>query len=108
MGELKMPGDDVPKLGTCCMCETEAGVTNIIMLSRRAPMRGHGWGCVVCDLPMDGAYAVLCDKCLTAYQAAEFKGLKFVCRGYPASDGRVPFDDLAPGHFDHDMAVDHG
>lgn len=54
-----MPGD-TPNLGPCCMCE--GGPThNLIMLNQRGAIPGHGWGCVVCDLPLDGAYAVLCE-----------------------------------------------
>jgi hypothetical protein len=34
--------------------------------------------------------AVLCDRC-----AEEDKPLRFVCRGYPATDGRIPVEAKA-------------
>jgi hypothetical protein len=82
------------------MCEATEGVNTIVMLERRAAIAGHGWGCVVCDLPMDGAYAVLCDPCVERYRA-DRSLLTIVCRGYPATDGRIPIADLPPGEFDH-------
>ena len=95
--------DDEPaSLGSCCICETYFGVRNIVMLDRRAPIAGHGWGCVVCGLPSDGAVAVLCDGCLELFQAGGV--CLFACRGYPAKDGRVPFADLSPEPFGHDEA----
>ena len=90
-------------LGPCCICETEGGVRNIVMLNKKSPVPGHGWGCLVCGLPSDGASAVLCDPCLELYQEDE-NTLKFACRGYPAIDGRIPIDRLE-GHHDHDMEV---
>ncbi len=95
--------DDTPLLGACCICETEFGVTNIILLDERAVIAGHGWGCVVCNLPSDGASAVLCDGCLELFQAGA--PLLFVCRGYPATDGRIS-RAVSPGpRFAHDEAA---
>jgi hypothetical protein len=93
--------DDAPRLGSCCICNTRAGVTNIVMLPYRCVVKGHGWGCLVCELPNDGAVAVLCDSCIAIYQA-DHAALRFACRGYPASDGRVPIADLLSRPFDHD------
>jgi hypothetical protein len=93
--------DDIPKLGPCCICEATDGVRNVLMLPLRGTVKGHGWGCLVCDLPMDGAIAVLCDGCLAIYQSNE-SALRFACRGYPASDGRVPIAELPQEPFDHD------
>jgi len=67
------------------------------MLNRRAPMPGKGWGCVVCDLPQDGAVAVLCESCAD-------QPPRFVCVGYPKDGARFPFDELPPGEFDHDLS----
>lgn len=89
-------------LGTCCICTTPTGVRNVIMLPNKAEVLGHGWGCFVCNLPADGASAVLCDPCLTLYQAGEF-ALVCVCRGYPAIDGRIPYDRLDPTSHTHDQ-----
>jgi hypothetical protein len=100
--EPSEPDDvDMPKLGPCCMCESIWGAWNILMLPLRGIVKGHGWGCFVCDLPCDGAIAVLCDDCLAIYQVHE-SALRFVCRGYSASDGRVPIAELPQEPFDHD------
>lgn len=81
-------------LGPCCNCGTRRGVVNIMMLDRRAPVAGCGWGCVVCGLPSDGAVAVLCDDCVD-------QEVRFVCEGYPSSGKRVPFNNLSPDKFAH-------
>lgn len=94
-------------LGPCCMCDGTESVNNVIMLSRRGAVPGHGWGCVVCSLPMDGAYAVLCDTCLPKWQA-DNSLLTVACRGYPGKEGRILVAELPDGEFDHNPAVDHG
>jgi hypothetical protein len=82
-------------------------VINVMMLHRRGPVPGKGWGCVACGLPADGAVAVLCDACTERYQKDETVELRFVCWGYATSGLRVPIDQLPPGEFDHDMSVPH-
>ena len=52
---------DTPDLGPCCCCGGTERVRDIVMLSRKAPVPGTGWGCVVCGLPNDGASYVCCD-----------------------------------------------
>lgn len=99
--------EDHPKSGPCCMCERLVGVHNLIMLSRRGAVPGTGWGCIACKLPLDGAYAVLCDDCLPLWQA-DHSLLKFAVKGFPASGERVTIAELPEGNFDHDPAVDHG
>jgi hypothetical protein len=91
-------------LGPCCICR-QAGpvVRNIILLERRGPTPGQGWGCFQCGLPLDGATAVLCDDCLTAYQAGQAQ-LVEVCTGRPAEDGRTPIEALSSEVFTHDPA----
>ena len=88
-------------LGPCCMCEGTVDVRNIISLHRKSPTPGRGWGCVQCGLPPDGAIAVLCDRCLALTENGE--PLNFACKGYPATDGRVPIMSLH-GEHDHDFS----
>lgn len=95
--------DTSDSLGPCCICETTAGVRNIVLLDRRSPMSGHGWGCIVCSLPADGAVAVLCDPCFAAFNKTG-RPLRFVCRGYPATEGRLLYAELPTERFEHDMA----
>lgn len=99
-----MTPDNTPDLGPCCICRgTGEDVRNVIMLKKKAPIPGKGWGCLQCGLPMDGAAAVLCDFCLMTYRARGEEILKYVCRGYPASDGRVAIQTLSTTEFDHDL-----
>ena len=91
------PDNVTPALGPCCRCGRMENVRNIMMLDRRGPTPGKGWGCLVCGLPNDGAIAVLCDDCI------EQEPL-FVCTGYPATDGRTPIGELPPEPFAHDEA----
>ena|ERR1700733_8937621 len=93
-------------LGPCCICESNAKAGAMVMLEVKNTIPGHGWGCVVCNLPADGASAVLCDDCATKWQAGEAK-LRFACCGYPADEGRVPIGQLTIPHA-HDPNVDHG
>jgi hypothetical protein len=87
---------DLPDLGTCCVCGTRRDVTNVVTLDRRGPTPGKGWGCFVCGLPFDGAFAVLCSTCLGQTPV-------FVCVGYPAGNGaRALLADLDPEPFAHD------
>ena len=89
-------------LGPCCICggpDAEA----IVMLDRRCIVPGHGWGCVVCGLPNDGASSVLCDGCREDFKRDPTL-LKIACRGYPATEGRIAIADLPPHPFDHDTA----
>jgi hypothetical protein len=98
-------------LGPCCICErTGSSVKNILLLNKRSPILGHGWGCFQCGLLSDGATAVVCDRCLgpvdrhtgipTTSPAAR---LRFACRGFPRTDGRIPIDELI-GEFRHDRS----
>jgi hypothetical protein len=95
-------GDDhIPDLGPCCGCGTTKGVVSTVMLDRRSPISGRGWGCAVCKLPFDGATAVLCGQCL---------GLppRFACRGNPATDGRIPVEGFRNEPFGHNEAMHRG
>jgi len=102
--------DDLPEepeepenLGSCCACGGFEKVRNIIMLSKRGPVKGRGWGCLQCGLPQDGAIAVMCDACHESRSE-----VKFACSGYPGEGVRVPIDMLDPAPFEHDMALHPG
>lgn len=88
-------------LGTCCACGTDENVNNIVLLDYKNPTPGSaGWGCLVCDLPMIGAFAVLCDSCLESHAKIKF----FV--GENADHIRRPISELKEPH-EHDPAK-HG
>jgi len=86
-------------IGPCCACGLTRNVRNVIMLDKRAPIAGTGWGCVVCGLPSDGAVAVVCDDCLD-----EEAPLKFICKGYASQGDRAPIE-TATEPFGHDLAL---
>lgn len=91
--------DDPRDFGPCCACgATGPTVRNLLMIERRAPVPGTGWGCVVCGLPADGAVAVLCDQCIDTRVSP-----RQACLGYPASLERMPIDELTEP-FTHDAA----
>lgn len=95
-------GDDPPDFGPCCICEsTGSFVRTIVMLPHPGPEPGRGWGCVQCGLPSDGAIAVLCDGCAEAHLGGE--PLKFICTGFPATDGRTPIEHMSREKFKHNM-----
>jgi hypothetical protein len=99
--------DDMPDLGPCCCCG-KAGrpgnrVRNLVMLGRRAPVPGTGWGCLQCGLPPDGAVYVACDACIRA-EAEPVAA----CAGFPKEAARVPIGSLPPGTFEHDMSKHPG
>jgi hypothetical protein len=87
-------------LGTCCACKGIDNVRNIIMHHKPAPVPGTGWGCVVCNLPGDGALSVVCDNC--ANHGTE---ITEVCMGYPIDNVRVPIHALRDVYFDHDFSL---
>jgi hypothetical protein len=89
--------NDITDLGPCCVCEGTAGVTNIMMLDQRGPVPGEGWGCFQCDLPCDGAVAVVCDDCLG-------RPLRFVVKGYLNRRERMPIETLPQASFGHDRS----
>jgi len=109
--ELYRPADAAVEpadvsLGTCCIC---GGVCDegagIAMLPFKGTVPGHGWGCFVCGLPLDGASAAICGDCLPGFLTGE-KRLVYACAGYPATDGRVAIEDLTEPHL-HDPDVAH-
>jgi hypothetical protein len=89
-----------PDLGSCCVCGGTDGVVNIIMLSQKCQVPGHGWSCFVCGLPAEGATAVVCRDCWGNEERpdAVIPRLRWACRGYPKTDGRVPITELTGLH----------
>jgi len=93
--------DEYLKLGPCCICNiASALVRTVLMLDRLSPIPGHGWGCLVCELPPHGATAVVCETCFKLYRAGDVE-LRYACTGYAGVDGRTRFDDLV-GSYGHD------
>lgn len=84
--------------GRCCACGKEKPLRNFMCIAKRHPTPGKGWGCVVCEVPPDGAVAAICDDCLES-QATIVE----VCAGYPPEAGRVPLSALTEP-FDHDWS----
>lgn len=87
-------------MGPCCACLQPGTQANVLALPYRAPVPGTGWGCVVCELPADGAIAVLCDSCIE-------KGADPVCivHGFVMDGGRVGVDDVEKIPHEHDQEV---
>jgi len=88
--------DPIPDMGACCNCGGTARVRTIVLLPLRAPVPGTGWGCGVCNLPPDGAMAVLCDNCVRRGDNPQF-----AISGYVSSNSRVPIDSLSLEPFVH-------
>lgn len=88
---------------TCCACGREKRVRNIVMLDQKALTPGAGWGCVVCNLPNDGAVAVICDEC-----AANGTPLQFAVDGYLESGALVAIGELPDIPHAHDLKLHSG
>lgn len=89
MDRLHIPG------GICCACGENKQLRNIVTLKKKARVPGHGWGCVACHLPNDGAIAAICDDCVES--KAE---IRYACNGALLSGLRVPVS-LLTEPFDH-------
>lgn len=77
----------------CCACgQTSSTVRTLGYLPKRAPIPGSGWGCVVCNLPCDGAIVVVCDAC--ADLGMEKAPLRFAVKGWMKANERVPIGEL--------------
>ena len=98
--------DDPSKLpiGQCCNCLRVEALRNVMMLHRRGPSPGNGWGCVQCKLPADGAVALVCDDCVEIISQMVEPRPRYVCTGYATEPDRTLYDDLSPEHFDHDYS----
>jgi hypothetical protein len=87
--------------GPCCHCEKrDRTVVNIVLLPLKALPGTNGWGCVVCDLPMEGAYAIICDACVDVPKVVE--NLKFAVLGDIGKGQRIPISSLIFGAHQHD------
>ena len=93
-------------LGACCCCGIDDyTVTNILKLPFLCPQPGTdtGWGCKYCDVPYDGAIAVICKVCMVYVAKGEMP--VHVCNGSirdrrraPTSACKVPFVHTATEH----------
>lgn len=84
----------------CCGCgKADETCRTILMLDKKAPEPGTGWGCLECHLPMDGALAIMCDYCVK-------HGVKpkEAIRGYLYAGSRIPIAELTGSHV-HDDAL---
>lgn len=86
-------GSERHDLGSCHACDRTnangANVRNILMLNLKCPVPGTGWGCIVCNLPSNGASSVLCDDCLAAGNKP-----KYAFAGYPLEKERIEINKL--------------
>jgi len=99
------PHDFEPVTGPCCQCLTITLLRNVMFIHQRGPSPGKGWGCMICNLPSDGAVALMCDRCAQAPLRAP---PKFVCTGYMKDGERTPYDTLSTEPFDHDLTMHRG
>jgi hypothetical protein len=93
------PPDKRLDLGPCCICEA-AFAPVLLIVHARSIEPGKGWGCPVCGLSQDGALAVICEVCESRYgtQGQVETALRFACRGWPGTDGRLHIEDLRGEH----------
>lgn len=88
------------KPGSCCVCrEREAiymsKVRFLLAIHRKAPVSGTGWGCIICGINGDGAIYVSCEICVSKRPVE-------ICVGPILNHERMPYEDLEPGHLNHD------
>lgn len=88
--------------GPCCVCGNPGETRNLVQIEKRAPIPGTGWGCMVCELPYDGALAVVCDTCIDD-PGVEAR-IKEVASGFLGKKARAPIDSLSDETFKHDPA----
>lgn len=93
--------DDRTNFGNCCACRQPIPPTsqkNYILIGKKAPVPGTGWGCAQCGLAADGAAIVICDDCLK-----EERVIQDAIYGYAAEGMRIPIH-LLTGKHEHDMS----
>ena len=90
--------------GSCCACgHPDAVGRHVLTLPRRAPVPGTGWACLVCGLPAEGAFAVVCDGCQEAG-----RDVQWVVAGQLFDGGRMPLGDLSADLWLHDWERHRG
>src|SRR5262245_47279162 len=94
-GEQQM--SNIPQF--CCACGQHRRSRNIVMIEKKALTPGKGWGCVQCDLPIDGALAAICDDCA----ATEDPQIQFVFDGYLEEEKLIEIIELPNIPHVHDM-----
>lgn len=95
-------GSQAGDLGACCACGKEGEtVRNVMMLEKKAPVPGTGWGCVLCHLPNDGAVAIVCDDCVE-----HSRETLYAINGFAKNKLRILITALTGKH-EHNMEVPH-
>lgn len=72
-------------LGSCCVCEGTHDVDNLLQLDYKVESE-TAWGCFVCNLPMQGAVAAVCDLCMETYADIEPQ----ICFLMDTAERRIP------------------
>lgn len=90
------------EFGTCCVCECEMEECGIVQLDYKVESES-GWGCVQCDLAMQGAIAIVCDACFIAYGDEIEDQIKYLMNG---KKGRIPVPPVANRVLhEHDLSL---
>lgn len=88
--------------GPCCACNRQdQTVRNFLLIEIKTPVPGTRWGCLICNLPADGAIAVVCDACLNAERTPIS-----IAYGYPEEKKRC-FINASSEEFKH-KDIPHG
>lgn len=94
---------DQDVISKCCGCNQIKVTNDVLMLDFKGPSPGKGWGCMVCNLPNDGAIAVLCEDCFKAVESHTME-IQTIVTGYIQDNQRQPLppeDQRQP--WQHDM-----
>ena len=79
--------------GSCCVCEKPDTELNVFQMDYKNPVPSESaWGCFTCNLPMEGAVAVVCDECVEAFPDEEiWDKILFLMDG---ATRRIPVPDV--------------
>ena len=90
-------------LWTCCICESETEVRNIIQLDYKVKSES-GWGCFQCGLPAEVTVAIVCDTCIEKYVSNDIEDLiRFLMDG---RERRIPVPPIE-GRILHEHDMSH-